>query len=48
LRSAALKSKLRSIAEQVVVVTGDSGGIGHATARLAVERGTRVVLAARS
>jgi short-subunit dehydrogenase len=42
------KAKLKPINEQVMVVTGASSGIGLATARLAAERGARVVLAARS
>jgi len=33
--------------EQTVVITGASGGIGRATARLFGERGARVVLIAR-
>ena len=37
-----------TLAEQVVVVTGASSGIGLATVRLAAERGARVVAAARS
>lgn len=40
--------KLKRIDEQVVVITGASSGIGLATAEMAVERGARVVLAARS
>src|SRR5258705_10633894 len=36
-----------SIQDQVIVITGASGGIGAATAELAVSRGARVVLAAR-
>ena len=35
------------IADKVVIVTGASSGIGAATARLAAERGAKVVLAAR-
>jgi short-subunit dehydrogenase len=38
---------LKRIEEQVVVITGASSGIGLATAKLAAERGARVVLAAR-
>jgi short-subunit dehydrogenase len=38
----------RDIGDQVVVITGASSGIGLATARLAAERGARVVMAARS
>lgn len=40
--------KLKSLRDQVVVVTGASSGIGLATARRAADRGARVVLAARS
>ena len=40
--------KLKPIREQVIVITGASSGIGLATARLAAERGARVVLAART
>ena len=42
------KPKLKPISEQVIVITGASSGIGLATARLAAERGAKVVLAARS
>jgi len=38
----------KPLREQVVVVTGASSGIGLTTARMAAERGARVVLAARS
>ena len=38
----------KPLREQVVVITGASSGIGLATARMAAERGARVVLAARS
>jgi short-subunit dehydrogenase len=40
--------KLKPIAEQVVVITGASSGIGLATALLAAKKGAKVVLAARS
>jgi NAD(P)-dependent dehydrogenase (short-subunit alcohol dehydrogenase family) len=40
--------KLKKLSDQVVVITGASSGIGLATARLAAERGARVVMAARS
>jgi short-subunit dehydrogenase len=43
-----MKPKLKPLAEQVVVITGASSGIGHVTARLAAERGAKLVLAARS
>lgn len=39
---------MKSIFDQVVVVTGASSGIGRATVELTAERGARVVLAARS
>ncbi|WP_066639178.1 SDR family oxidoreductase [Bordetella sp. H567] len=40
--------KLKPIAEQVIVITGASSGIGLATAMLAAHQGARVVMAARS
>ena len=40
--------KLKPISDQIVVITGASSGIGLATARLAAERGAKLVLAARS
>lgn len=40
--------KLKPLAEQVIVITGASSGIGLATAKLAAERGARVVLVART
>jgi short-subunit dehydrogenase len=40
--------KLKKVADQVIVITGASSGIGLATARLAAKRGARVVLAARN
>ena len=43
-----MKVRLKPLAEQVVVITGASSGIGLATARLAAQAGARVVLAARS
>ena len=42
------KPKLKPLHEQVIVITGASSGIGLATAKLAAERGAKVVLAARS
>lgn len=40
--------QLKPLAEQVIVITGASSGIGLVTARLAAQRGARLVLAARS
>jgi short-subunit dehydrogenase len=40
--------KLKPIAEQVIVITGASSGIGLVTAKLAAKRGAKVVLVARS
>lgn len=40
--------KLRKINEQVMVITGATSGIGLSTARMAAERGARLVLAARA
>ena len=43
-----MKPKLKGLKDQVIVITGASSGIGRATARLAGERGAKVVAAARS
>jgi len=40
--------KLKSISEQIVVITGATSGIGLCTARMAAKRGARLVLAARN
>ena len=40
--------KLKNLSEQVVVITGASSGIGLTTARMAAERGAKVVLASRN
>jgi short-subunit dehydrogenase len=40
--------QLKKLAEQVVVITGASSGIGLVTARMAARRGAKLVLAARS
>jgi short-subunit dehydrogenase len=42
-----MKLKLKPVAKQVIVITGASSGIGLATARMAVKRGAKVVVAAR-
>src|SRR5688572_7883464 len=39
---------LKKLEDQVVVITGASSGIGLVTARMAAQRGARLVLAARS
>ena len=40
--------KLKPVAEQVIVITGGSSGIGLATAKRAARMGARLVLAART
>lgn len=41
------KPRLKPVAEQVIVITGASSGIGLVTARMAAARGAKVVLVAR-
>jgi short-subunit dehydrogenase len=43
-----MKIKLKKIRDQIIVITGASSGIGLATARMAAQRGAKLVLAARS
>src|SRR5215213_10254852 len=43
-----MKLKMKSLKDQVVVITGASSGIGLTTAEIAAKRGAAVVLAARS
>ena len=40
--------RLKNLADQIIVVTGASSGIGLVTARMAAQRGAKVVLAARN
>jgi short-subunit dehydrogenase len=42
-----MKTVLKPLSEQVIVITGASSGIGLATARMAASRGARVMLVAR-
>ncbi len=43
-----MKTQLKELAQQVIVITGASSGIGLTTARMAAERGARLVLVARN
>jgi short-subunit dehydrogenase len=43
-----MRPRLKPLAEQTIVITGGSSGIGLATARAAVRRGAAVVLVARN
>src|SRR5215212_5949438 len=43
-----MKHTMKSLKDQVIVITGASSGIGLTTAEIAAERGAAVVLAARS
>ena len=43
-----MKPALKPLRQQVIVITGASGGIGRVTARVAAGRGARVVAAART
>ena len=43
-----MSTKLKKLADQVIVITGASSGIGLATAQSAAKQGAKVVLAARS
>jgi len=43
-----MATQLKPLNEQVMVITGASSGIGLATAKLAAERGAKLVLASRS
>ena len=42
------KPKLKDLRDQTIVITGASSGIGLATARMAAERGARVVMSSRN
>ena len=43
-----MTAKLKPLNEQVIVITGASSGIGLVTARMAAERGAKVLLVARN
>ncbi|MGH9330897.1 MAG: SDR family oxidoreductase [Vicinamibacterales bacterium] len=43
-----MRSRQRNLRDQTIVITGASSGIGLATARLAAERGARVLLTSRN
>ena len=43
-----MRLQLKKLSEQTIVITGASSGIGLVTARMAAQRGARLVLAARA
>lgn len=43
-----MKLKLKELADQVIVITGASSGIGLTTARMAAEKGAKVVVVSRN
>ena len=43
-----MNPKLKRLSEQIIVITGASSGIGLTTARMAAEKGARVVMVARN
>lgn len=43
-----MKTSLKKLSDQVIVITGATSGIGLATARMAARRGAKLVLAARN
>ncbi|HEX9962853.1 MAG TPA: SDR family NAD(P)-dependent oxidoreductase, partial [Pyrinomonadaceae bacterium] len=43
-----MKLNLKKLNEQVIVITGASSGIGLTTARMAAEKGAKLVLVARN
>src|SRR6476661_3005837 len=43
-----MKTRLKKLSDQVVVITGATSGIGLTTARMAAQRGARLVLVARN
>lgn len=43
-----MQPRLKQLADQVIIITGASSGIGRVTARMAAASGARVVLAARN
>lgn len=43
-----MKAKLKNIEDQIIVITGATSGIGLTTARMAAERGAKLILVARN